>query len=56
MTTPRKETLYKTCKFEGEYVAIEAWFADDDSFMYRIRRIDGTKELVHASECTRFVL
>ena len=51
-----KETLYKTCKFEGQYVAIEAWFRDGDSFMYRIRRIDGTKEIVHFSECSEFCL
>lgn len=51
-----KQQLYKTCKFEGEYVAIEAWFADGGSCVYRIRRIDGTKELVHASECTDFCL
>ena len=51
-----KETLYKTCKFEGQCVAIEAWFQDGDSFMYRIRRIDGTKEIVHSSECSEFCL
>lgn len=55
-STPKKETLYKTCKFEGEYVAIEAWFSDGETFVYRIRKTDGTKELVHSSECTNFVL
>lgn len=54
--TTKKETLYSTCIFEGQYVAIEAWFADGDSYMYRVRRIDGTKELVHFSECSNFVL
>lgn len=51
-----KQQLYKTCKFDGEYVAIEAAFKDGDSWMYRIRRINGTKELVHECECTNFVL
>lgn len=52
----RIEALYKACKFEGEYVAIEAWFADGDSYMYRIRKIDGTNEPVHFSECSDFCL
>jgi len=56
MNVPAKETLYKTAKFEGEYVALEQWFADGDSYMYRIRRINGSKELVHKSELSNFCL
>ncbi len=51
-----KQQLYKTCKFEGQYVAIEAAFKDGNSWMYRVRKINGTKELVHSSECTEFCL
>ena len=52
----RKETMYKTCKFEGEFVGIEEWYLDGDSFMYLVERIDGTRELVHHSECSEFCL
>jgi len=55
-TIAKKETLYKTCKFEGEYVGIEAWFVDGDSFMYRISKLNGDEELVHFSECSDFCL
>ena len=56
MNTPAKETLYKTAIFEGECVALEQWFKDGASYMYRIRKLDGTKELVHAGELSRFCL
>jgi hypothetical protein len=53
---PKKETLFKTAMFDGEYVAIEKWFADGESYVYLIRKIDGTKLFVHASECSNFCL
>jgi len=56
-----KETLYKTCVFEGQrvdilQVLVGPWYQDGDSYMYRVRRIDGTNEIVHASECSEFAL
>lgn len=41
-----------SCCYDGEEVTIEAWYTDGESAMYRIKRADGTTELVHSSECS----
>ena len=56
---PSKWTLYTSAMYEGKPVQILAYYgspAIDLDITYKVRKLDGTIDLVHRTEMSRYIL